>query len=302
MPRVSVLFDQGSAEKQEDGFVVQYPFYAVVDGVSANYCPEHPQQVFHGLTGGAMVARVFQETFYTTSSDLSLPACVNKVNHEVGRWQAQQGLSLESPEDLAGCVFAAAKIGEAREIINILYVGDSAAIWELNDGTIGITPNQVRGHDAVLVAEFKRIFRAIADDHGVNIETDGASTLSWVRAQTWDRYCAFSRAERHKNVNHRKSLNGYGVLNGSPDFGAMYHRKLLPLAQMKRLLLCTDGMVPWGTVNHGEEIKLAETLLSLYRKDGLPALLRNARFLEKEGARTSHTTGATEATAIAIEF
>ena len=63
--KISYLYDQGSALFREDGLIVSYPFFGVLDGVSAPFSSKYPMQKFGGLSGGEFVARAVERFFST---------------------------------------------------------------------------------------------------------------------------------------------------------------------------------------------------------------------------------------------
>ena len=60
---IKTIYDQGTAERQEDGFFVNPPFFGVVDGFSAPYSPQNPLTLFEDKSGGEVVRRIILRAF-----------------------------------------------------------------------------------------------------------------------------------------------------------------------------------------------------------------------------------------------
>lgn len=299
MPKMATLYDQGSALHVEDGHAINFPFAIVADGVSAPYNRENPLRLFEGQPGGVRAARIVEEEFAKARGSDRLDEVLLKANTRVGELQTAQGISLKRADQLAGVAFAALK-WSTDEIV-VIQAGDCFAIWECQSGEVGVTRNQVGDHDRLLMTTVNRLLQEIAAEYGVTLETADTSIRTAIRNEMWERYYPTACTARLRDANSPKSPYGYGILNGQSTLARAWSSTTLKKCEVHRVLLLSDGLIPWAITETQDEHTIARTLLTTYRAGGLPAILASARGLEKH-MKTTHYTDFAEATGIAIEF
>ena len=281
--KVQKLFDQGDAKVIEDGSFLCQPFFGVLDGVSPSYTPKEGPKKYHGLSGGQTVVEIVTNTFSSSYPirDLSdLDSLLQKANEEVRKWALLPNLPIEQTDKLPATALAVVFVGE--KAIEIVIAGDCVAIWQMKDGKTGASENRTFFSEKEQEDKFAKLMR----------KYDGN------RQKCWEEFIPFQdwsyRTYRNKLVS-----NGFGVLNGQPEFFLLLQRFRLPKEEIKTLILATDGFVPMEMTKNSD--LLSKKVLEIYALGGLPKLLSDTRSAEKAKHGTSWTTDR-EATAIAIEF
>jgi len=297
--KVSMLYNQGSASRREDGLFVCEPFFGVVDGASAPYGPNYPAKMFNGMSGGELVARTIESCAYTARKKHLLP-----LSHFVDQWDgelalAQEGVPLLDAAELAGATFAIAKVGE--KWIDILQGGDCFALWRKSNGAVGITRNQVRLHDEDMNSEIKRLLQQVAQEQGVELKNATPGQRGVIRGEMWNRFCVSLREARRQDVNTPNNPRGYALLNGQRKAKNLWFSASLRRDDIQELLLFSDGMVPWAAMVGMTDHEVAKKVMADFLEGGLPHLLHVARGIERHEASVNYTDSA-EATAISIEF
>ena len=279
--KVQKLFDQGDAKIIEDGSFMCYPFFGVLDGVSPSYTPKEGPKKYCRLSGGQMVVEIVANTFSLLSKKfLDLDFTLQKANDAVRKWALLPNLPIEQTDKLPATALAVAFIEE--EFINIIIAGDCIAIWQMKDGKTGASENRTFFSEKEQEDKFAELMR----------KYDGN------RQKCWEEFIPFQdwsyRTYRNKLV-----PNGFGVLNGQPEFCQLLQRYCFFKEEIKTLILATDGFVPMEMTKNSD--LLSKKVLESYALGGLPKLLSDTRLAEKAKHGTSWTTDR-EATAIAIEF
>jgi|GEM_PF-1666790 len=275
-----ILFSQGTEEIVEDQTFFRLPFLGVIDGLSSPFLPSEGPRRFSGQTGGQLVTDAIHLAFASAQRGDSLSTIVRRANGQVRLIQASCGISIERSDLLSGAAFAVAKIRE--KTVEILQAADCLAFWQLCDGTIGATPNQVFSHDMELRSITARLMERHREDRE-KMRRDLAPVLARMRFE-------------HVNA---QVEDGYGVLNGQRELEDCWQRVSLPRHNLSVLLLCTDGLIHYP--ESGDEKNLAKGILDTFQRDGLEDILTRTRILEAQEKKVSHIDHA-EASAIAIEF
>lgn len=271
-----VIYSPGTAERREDGFILNLPFLGVVDGISPAHSPKIPLKLFEGMNGGEIARKIILETFYTASPSLSLKNVVLNSNQKIREFHLNQGIPLEQSHLMAGATFAFAKI---RKTVEIIQGGDCFAIWVI-DSKIRITKDQTQlaAHHRLIAGLMKKYKRD--------------------REKMWDEFYPHLCALRQRDYN-QEIKTGFAVLNGQPWVRKLWQRIEIPLRDLRLLLLFSDGFVPAD--ERTNEGKMAKRVITLYQKKGLTGVLERTRRIEEQGKKKRHIDHE-EATAIAIKF
>ncbi len=276
--------------------VVRLPLAIVADGVSAPYGGGSPR-LFDGLSGGCMVARAITAEL-TAFEQRSLREILTAASERVRVIQEQAGLSLVRADQLAGAVFAAVTI--ASNMVEVIQAGDCFVLWEYSDGSFGMTPNQVWQHDQELGALRGDVMEELASKRGIHLQQATAEERAEIRRISWGgRFHEVRCALRGRDVNQGGDC-GFALLNGQRVFLEHCVIRGLPREKLARVLLGSDGIVPWESFG-GDAEKVAPELLCAYHSGGLVALLAYVRSLQIPSA-TNRWKNLPEASAIAIEF
>ncbi len=296
MVKVYELYDQGTASIPEDtkfnylsSTYGAIGYVGVADGVSGLYIPSEGPMKFGKRSGGQLATAVLQKTF----SQAPLPG-LESIDQVVMRASVELAdiLKICIPEltkdsyatlvaGLPGATFAVAKLDARR--LEITQCGDCLALWEMRDGTIGATKNQVYLHDT----QARQTIAQLMEKHGGD------------RGKMWAEFTPILAQWRVDHINTRTTLMSYGLFNGQQELLDLIRPFVLPRREIRTLILATDGLFFYPET--GDEKSLAEKAFDLFKQGGLEAILADTRRLEETERASSHIDHA-EATAIAIEF
>ncbi len=282
--KVQVLYDQGSARILEDGIIFRPPYYfGVTDGITGVYLPDEGPKLFHGMTGGQLASHAISRAFCTTSIAKSLEDVLLDANHMIYEDIAAHGLSLQEPELLPSATFVVATTIDLLNTgaVTIVQGGDSLAIWQMKDGTLGATPNKTYNYEERLLCTIAELMKKHRRD----------------RQKMWEEFRPILIKERRANVNTKQG--GFALLNGQPEFENFWQKFILPRERMALLILFSDGFVPFEWTQ--QELGMAGEIVRLYRKGGLHPILEATRQIADQKKSSSHEDYP-EAMAIAIEF
>jgi len=279
--KIEALYRQGTAEHREDGFIVNPPFFGVVDGFSAPYHSKMEKILFDGMSGGEMIRRVILETFYAVPPDLSLEAAILYANLKISEIQTTHGIPIDQAGLLAGASFVLAKVKE--KTIEITQGGDCFTIWDYGSGKFGATKNQAYQH----VSKNLEIIAELMEKHHGN------------RKEMWVEFCPILSKFRQRDINNPEIKTSYAVINGQSSLRRCWQEIEIPVNGLKLMIFVTDGFF-WYPESVGE-IVLAKKMLSIYKELGLDGILTEKREGEKRTAETSYIDH-DEATGLALEF
>lgn len=278
--RIETLYSPGTAERSEDGVINNWPFFGVIDGLSAPYHYKMEPICFDGMTGGEMVRKVVLETFSAANPSLPLEEVILQANQKISEFQVARGIPIERSDLLAGACFAFAKLGIRTS--ELIQGGDCFGVWVYKNGEIGVTKNQAYQH----VSENLRIIAEIM------------RRVNWNRNEMWVEFFPTLSKFRLRDIN-QKTRTGYALLNGQSTIKKYWQKIRIPMARIEFLILFTDGLI-WYPESANEK-KMAEKVVSAYEKWGLRGVLNEKRRAEKKNAKTLYIDQ-DEATAMAIEF
>ncbi len=278
--KVKVLYDQGSAWITEDGIIFQPPFYfGVTDGISGVYLPSESPRLFNERTGGQLVSHIISQHFGLAFKGESLEEILQGANEMVREINGEAKISLEEPGFLPSAAFAVASINDRG--IDIVQAGDSLAIWQMKDGTIGGTSNKTYNYEKELL----RIIAELMEKHQRN------------RQKMWEEFRPILIEKRRVNINTKQG--GFSLLNGQSDPERFWQKFTFSKSEIHLLVLFSDGLVPFEWTEN--ELGMAGEIVHLYKKGGLPAVLEASRLIADQKKSSSHEDYP-EATAIALEF
>lgn len=272
--KAATIFDPGTASPLEDKTTVAAPFYAVFDGVSGAYHPSHGWRDFDGRSGGQVVVDIADEVIRAASAAASAQDVLKEINVRVHAFVESQALT--EPKDIPGTAFAMAKVTDSG--VEVVQCGDAFAVWELQDGSVGATPNQNYANEERLLGMVRTIAAKYQGD----------------KQALWHEYLPVL-AEAKKNTNRP---GGHVVLNGDKACEALWFKKTFAAGTIKTLLLITDGATTFEETQDGAA--LARLIVDTYKQGGVDGLL--ARVRQVSEAQTAQHIKHAEVTALAIEF
>ena len=279
--KVNVLYDQGSAQIIEDGIIFQPPYcFGVTDGISGVYLPDEGPELFHGMTGGQFASHVISYIFGCTRlARRSLEGILQRANNLIREKIKVHNLSLDESGLLPSAAFVVVSL--TRKNINILQAGDSLAVWQMEDGSLGATSNKTYSYEKELL----RIIAELMKKHKEN------------RRKMWEEFRPILIKKRRANVNTKQG--GFALLNGQPEFERFWQKFILPREKVKILILFSDGLIPFEWTQ--QEFGMAGEIIRLYKRGGLYSILKASRQIAGQKRSSSHEDYP-EATAIAVEF
>lgn len=275
--KIQALYDPGAAMPLEDGVILQYPFYGVLDGVSGLYDPAHGPRLFNGLSGGQAVIKIISKEFAAAEISDAIEDVLIRANKKLKEFTLKERISSQ-PDLMPGAQVAFAKISDRN--IEILQLGDAFATWVMRDGKIHTTQNQNYLYENAQLGMLNKLLRKYAGD----------------RKKTWKEYLPYSAMMRRKNANKK---DGYAVFNGQARVQKLWKEFSIPMREILLLLLYTDGMVTFKESKN--EQKMGETVVGAYKRGGLDALLARIRRIE-ESAKSARHVDRAEATAVSLLF
>lgn len=181
-------------------------------------------------------------------------------------------------EFLPSATFAIASVDDQK--IEIVQGGDTLAVWQMKDGTIGGTPNLIFDYEerqTFMIAE-------LMIKHKGN------------RQKMWEEFRPHLIEDRRKNIN---AIKGFSIINGQPWFKDFLQEFTIPIETIKLLIIFSDGLVPFEWTRN--PIVMSKRIIDLYQKGGLDLILETTRKIAEKNKDSSHEDYP-EATAISLEF
>lgn len=279
--KVKVLYDQGTACVAEDGIIFYPPCcFGVTDGVSGVYLPQEGPRLFNQLTGGQLASKIISRSFGSAIPGETLENILRRANNMLREISKEAEISLEELELLPSADFVVVRL-DTSSSLSILQGGDSLAIWQMKDGTIGGTPNKVYSYEKELLQIVAGLMKKHKGD----------------RQKMWREYRPILIEKRRANTNTEEG--GFAVLNGQSEFECFWQKFTLPRKEIGFLILFSDGFIPFEWTEN--VFAMAGEMIRLYRKGELHSILEATRVIADKKKSLAHEDYA-EATAIAIEF
>ena len=274
--KINFIFDKGSVKYKEDELIYNPPFFGILDGSSGLYDPNIGPKLFKGLTGGQSVVKIVSDLLERAKEVDDLGVIIETANKKVKDFILENSLPLNKSDELPGCVFALVKI--TVNTVELIQAGDTMAFWQMENGNIGYTRNQLK--------EYDRKFNKLVEDSMEKSKGD--------RNKAWNLLLPEHTKQRIKNINKK---GGYAFLNGQKELKTYLYKTKIR-AGVKLLLLFSDGFIQLAGRNEKE---LAKNVIKNYSLGGLKLILEKKRLLEKDNILRSHVEYA-EASGLALEF
>ncbi|MFD1451318.1 PP2C family serine/threonine-protein phosphatase [Oceanobacillus sojae] len=266
MIHFSKVYKQGSNPVNEDAYVVNQKkeLFAVIDGAT-------------GLGGlsGKIAAETIQNCFDTGNFEDSLIKRISKGNTDLAKKTKQElGQEIETiaKEKRSACGIAAIQIHE--NYMEYAQSGDCMIFVAYQDGGV-----QTLSYDHVMRLDQKAIselYGAIAKR--VNQEIDGEA-FQEIYQEEKERIIPILKANREK-LNTR---GGYSIIDGTTEAMEYLTSGRVPLHQVEKILLITDGMQLHGvdgniwkeTANFAFQYGIDSLLDYVVQQEGTDIFLRN---------------------------
>jgi hypothetical protein len=228
---------------------------AIVEGERGLTLPSASSKVYRDpssrdlLSGGQLAARVLARGLERAKGDEPIEKVSLKINVAL-RNSYQSYSRTAGPHSLQyfpAASFVIVKVDLAK--IVILQGGKCCGSWQLSDGSLGGTVNQMFHHETIKNEKIDFITKEYGD--GQKGETE---------------YFRFLEKERRENVN-----STYCLLNGQTGFMNVIQKVVLKRTKVKRIVLSSGDALPleW-TKNPGI---MSREVFNAY-KSGLPSILK----------------------------
>ena len=296
------MHDQGTAKEQEDGVVNTHPIVGVLDGVSKPYGPTEPPLILDSMSSGAWAVR----TIETLISNMVLNGDCPEILDAVIRVNQSLGNSLVArcgnlPSELRpGATFALAKVDDF--LVQAAQTGDSFAFVREKNGRVLFSPYRMRSfeeEDRGLYTSF--MSEAVLKLFGREPVSLSEKERGEVRSEFWKLYLPEWVQLKKTAVNKVNSPIGFGLMNGEPEMLSFVWVQKFNRRDVDLVLCLTDGMIPKSVLKKEDDGEIAASVLKIYDRGGLNALLGQVRREEKRKGPMSYIEH-TEATGYALEF
>lgn len=290
--RVDSICDHpAELEHEEDGVIMEPPFYGALDGFSEPYSYLHPPRPFNDFTGGEMIVKTVKRNFLGANPALPIEAYLQLANAGIKKMLAAEELPVGNAGLMPGAVFAVAKV--EVKTIKFIQGGDCLIVWHFADGKIDFTRNQAYGH----VSHNLRTIEEILAKNSGN------------RKEMWVEFAPILSRRREQDINNPLSANNYAVLNSQPDIMKCWIAGEIPLRNLTTLLVFTDGFAHYEQTSPDKIAFLAAKLIDDYhrkrlasgQKETLNQMLAEKRAEAKTCIKLSYIDR-DEAAAVALEF
>ncbi|OGZ19259.1 MAG: hypothetical protein A2Z68_02295 [Candidatus Nealsonbacteria bacterium RBG_13_38_11] len=295
-------YAQGTAERKEDGAATYGTLSFVIDTFSEPWSEKYPHVLIDDLSLGEYTAR-FAEFFLGPNLYLLRDESIWKLFSALNKAAFQAKIDKGIPKEIirvSGASFAAANI--KYDNTELLAAGDAFIAGELKNGGIFITKDQVHLHTMAMRKKIARLMEEVATEWGLRLDSiTNEQVIEDVRKEMWNRFVHPLKIAREKVMNNPEVPSGYPTLNGDAQGERMWQRYLFRTADIKRLLLFTDGFIAWELLKQMTSQQLGIFIIELYKKSGINGILALTRSFETATSRRSHTKHA-EATTTSIEL
>ncbi len=294
--RCSAIYDQGTAKVIEDVAAITFPHFAVADGVTGIHLPGRVPTNRAGDSLGREAALTLRQSIQDANIN-DLPEDVARKANDKLREIYRKRSSLHEPALRGGTTGALLSLGQ--DTLNWAQWGDAFVLYQLRDGSVFSSWNQLAAHDSEMYAKIAELMkeggRALYQDRTQLTDPE----LNEVRSRyMWPRFTPFLREKRNQRINGTEH-GSYGLLNGERAFPSCVRSGSVDLAELDVAVIATDGFLEIEK-RSGEVIGAAE-LLSAVKNEKLVTVLERQRERERSRAQSAHISHQ-EATAIVLCF
>ncbi|QSF44099.1 protein phosphatase 2C domain-containing protein [Paenibacillus tianjinensis] len=209
---------QGDGEWNEDSLVVNESarIYGVVDGATS-LSPYRNQE---GFTGGYLAARL-AATYFTATCQQPLELTAIEANERLREAMEAEGVDITDSSALWSAAYVIIKVHAYS--IDYIQSGDCMLLCRYRDGSVrALTHTQVAHID-------QKTLNRMAELHAGGV-TDPVELRRLLTPMLQD------------NRRKANTLEGYGVMNGSPDFPLFLEKGTFNRANVESLYLISDGL------------------------------------------------------------
>jgi len=243
--QISSLYEKGSRDTNEDVLLITNDTFGVFDGAKSlnKYISSQ------GETSGMLAAKIAKTIFSKNNKPLLRSAI--DANEHIKKTMVDAGIDIKDKLNLWGTTAAVIKIKEKS--FDWLVVSDSTILIIKEDKSFQEV-SSYEDHDREILVKWKQY----ASQRRKNIRELVAEDLVKIR---------------------QKSNEEYGILNGESNAKRFIRTGEVPIAGVKHILLCTDGLLLPNEDPTQE--KDFSRIIELYLHGGLKEVKKTVRYIEK---------------------
>lgn len=217
--RIEGFTKKGDASLNEDALIINEALqvYGVVDGATS-LTPYRNQE---GFTGGYIAGRLVASSFEQMNQDQSLEQVVLEANNTLQEQMVAEGVDVNDSSALWSAACVVIRIHPYS--IEYIQAGDCMLLCQYKDGSV-----RVLTHPQVAHVDQKTL------DRIAGLRDQGVVDPIEIRQHLMP----FLQENRKKT----NTLEGYGVVNGSPNFPHFLEKGTFNRANLKSLYMVSDGL------------------------------------------------------------
>lgn len=231
--QISACTIAGSPEKpNEDAYALKTVEGVLVIGAFDGASSKKPITALKTQTGARFASHFLRNRFNEVLPDLSPKELMVTLNSRLLTANQEIGGHLGDTHTLPGSTGTIIKIDSDRDRLEIAHISDSFCVIYYRDGhseTVTLNTNKVFDEQVFALME------KIAKDRGITPrEAHQTKEIQEAKLET--------AQGRDNNPNGK----GSGLLNGDPNVEQYIQEIVIPLNEVKAVLLGTDGLIPQG--------------------------------------------------------
>lgn len=239
------------------------------DGATVPHNESHPLEFYNGKTGAELASQIYKKTCEEADPLESLGRILFRANDSV-RLLHQVLLDLEGTEPgskLHGLCFGAFEVKPMWT--RIVWAGDAQVFVRFKDGTVWMTENELREHDAEMYALVRLYTKQAAKALELDPYTQDDTEKDRITNKMWEFfYEPLCRARDERiNTDYPKS---YSLMNGHPSAPERWRLKKFYTPHIELIGAATDGLFqPRSEFAALSDEEAAKRLLESVEKWGL---------------------------------
>jgi len=217
--RIESFTKKGDASLNEDALIINdaLQVYGVADGATS-LTPYRNQE---GFTGGYIAGKLVASSFERMNQDQSLEQIVLEANNILQEQMVTEGVDINDASALWSAACVVIRIHPYS--IEYIQAGDCMLLCQYKDGSV-----RVLTHPQVAHVDQKTL------DRIAGLRCQGVVDPIAIRQHLMPFL--------HENRKKTNTLEGYGVVNGSPNFPNFLEKGTFNRANLKSLYMVSDGL------------------------------------------------------------
>jgi serine/threonine protein phosphatase PrpC len=259
---VEYVYEKGSNAKNEDAYIVDEnrKIFGAIDGATGL-----------GALTGEIASQIIKKSI-EKSTFPEIYEMIQEANHNLQiDTEALTGKALASIPKFERSTCGIAAIQLVNNHLNYIAAGDCMLFLEYTNGRVRtLTYDHLDALDSNSISAFYHLLNEEARTLGVELNTLNSSEIDSIYKKGREKITPLLKENRNK----LNTTGGYGIIDGSEEALSFLEYGTIPLINVKRILLLTDGL-KMHTENNGwqESAELAfkkgvqELFASIQRKE-----------------------------------